>query len=217
MLLRPAHPLGIHPPIAKQHLAHTLPRPRQVITQMRPRPHQVAHRLHLHRRHPNHRQRPRHQQPHQPLRVAPIRLDPLTHRPRRLARRDHITTDPHTRARPRQPIPGRSRLITGMHRPRQTRQPRRHRLSLTTKPRPPKLTRLRAHHRRHHAPSVDIQPRPCHSPTHGRTLPSPGVSRGPSSARQTPDYANRVRPKNQPQPSTLIGSRPTGTGAHSRS
>ena len=75
------------------------------------------------RRDPDRVQPADHQQPHQPLGVAAVGLDPIRSR----AARSCPAPRPHTRTpsglqRPREPEPGRARLIGHPHRPRQTRR-----------------------------------------------------------------------------------------------
>jgi hypothetical protein len=110
--------------------------------------HEITQRLLLRARYPDRVQLPSQEQPDQKLSITPVGLDPITRRPRDLARRRHNALHASHRELARHPIPGQARLTRDTHRPRQPRAEPGRLTSITVHPERPQLTAPGVEHSR---------------------------------------------------------------------
>ena len=161
--------------VAQQQLRQSLPGAHQIAADVLPRADQIAQRLLLDRRHPDRVQRVDHQQPQHPLGVALIGLDLVLRRALDLPRRRHHAPDPRRLQRPREPVPGRARLV---RHPRRARQLARNSTTFAVSPgslheRSSPDSRVQRH--RQHAARVHVQTSPAANLRHGSALLPYGV------------------------------------------
>jgi hypothetical protein len=155
---------------AQQQLRKPMPGAHRIRARVLARPNKITRSLLELIRDAHRRQLTQAQQTNQPLRVTAIALDPLARRPRDLARRRHDAGDPGARARARELVPGRTRLIANPDRPRQRSKPLHQQLARGRHTLDPQLPALSIEHTRNGRTSVQVDPDP-------RTFSHTGASR----------------------------------------